>query len=90
MRKPMVTRTIKSTEAKVLCLNVITGESFEEVITVAGTFKDEKKLMDAVTAIVNNDEVKAVHIYSTEVKETLYGMSEQKFVETAEIMPERK
>ena len=38
---------------------------------------------------MNNDELKAVHIIGTVIVETLYGMTEQKFIETAEILPPR-
>ena len=86
----MVTRTITITNASVLCLNLETKEPFEQIVKVSRTFKDEKKLMKKVEEIVNSKTVKAVHIISVETEEILYGMTEQKFIETAEILPDRK
>lgn len=88
-RIPMVTRTIESTEVNVLCVDVVAGEPFNKDVTVAGTYKDEKSLMKAVEKIVNTDEIKAVHIVHTETKETLYGMTVDKFIERADVLPPR-
>ena len=38
----------------------------------------------------NNEEHVIAHIVSVEELNTLYGMSEQKFIENAEILPARK
>lgn len=89
-RTPMITRTITTTNVNVLCLNIVDGEPFNQDVTLPRTFKDEKKLFKAVESVINNDTVKAVHIVHTETQETLYGMSEQKFIETAEKLPPRK
>lgn len=90
-RFPMITRTIKTTKVNVLCLDVKTCEPFNKDITLPRTFKDEKKLMAKVHEFIDNDEVKAVHIvYQAEV-ETLYGMTEQAFIEHAvELDPETR
>ena len=88
-RIPMVTRTIESTEVNVLCVDVVAGEPFNKDVTVAGTYKDEKSLMKVVEKIVNTDEIKAVHIVHTETKKTLYGMTVDKFIELAEVLPPR-
>ena len=48
MRKPMVTRTIKSTVATVLCLDVEKAEPFNYTVELARTYKDEKHLMKAI------------------------------------------
>lgn len=88
-RIPMVTRTIESTEVNVLCVDVVAGEPFNKDVTVAGTYKDEKSLMKAVEKIVNTDEIKAVHIVRTGTKETLYGMTVDKFIELADVLPPR-
>ena len=39
--------------------------------------------------MVEADTVKAVHIVSTEQVETLYGMTEQDFMEHAKVLPPR-
>lgn len=90
MARNMVTRTIISTKVVALCLNLITAEPFNEVFTLAGTYKDNAKIKKAIEKQYNNDEHIVAHIVSTEVVNTLYGMTEQKFMENAEILPPRK
>lgn len=85
-RKPMVTRTILTTEVNVLCLDVTTAEPFNKVITLPRTYKDEKKLMKVVEEAVNTDSVKAVHVVSKHEVETLYGMSEAEFIAHAVVL----
>lgn len=89
-RIPMVTRTIQTTKANVLCLNIVEGEPFNEVVTLPRTYKDEKSLMKMVEKAINTDSVKAVHVVDTKVEETLYGMSEADFIANAKILPERE
>lgn len=89
MRKPMVTRTIKSTIATVLCLDVEKAEPFNYTVELARTYKDEKHLMKAVREKVDTDDVKAVHLVSVDVKEALYGMYEDEFIEHAKELPSR-
>ena len=86
----MVTRTMQTTKVNVLCLNIEDGEPFNEVVTLPRTYKDEKSMMKAVSAIIDTDTVKAVHIVGVKVEEILYGMTEQDFIKNAQILPPRK
>ena len=88
-RKPMVTRTIVTTKATALCLNITTGEPENITVTVPRTYKDEAKLLKAVQAVAETDELKVVHIVATEEVETLYGMTEQDFILGAIVLPPR-
>lgn len=88
-RVPQVTRTIQTTKATVLCLDLVKKEPFEKTVVLSRTYKTEKDMMKRISAILNSDTVKAVHVVNSEVEETLYGMSEQKFIENAEILPTR-
>lgn len=88
-RTPMVTRTIQTTKANVLCLNIVEGEPFNKVVTLPRTYKDENAMLKVISKMVDNDEVKAVHVVDSYVEETLYGMTEQRFIELAQIMPPR-
>lgn len=88
-RVPMVTRTIVATKAIVLCLNVQTGEPCNTLITVPRTYKDNEALLKKVKPLIETDSVKAVHIVSTEEIETLYGMTEQEFIQRAKVLPPR-
>ena len=88
-RAPQITRTIPTTIAKVLVLNIETGISEEREVSVPREYKKAQKLRAAIEAVVNTDTEKLAHIKSTEIVEVLYGMSEQKFIANAEILPPR-
>ena len=85
-RKPMVTRTIITTRVNVLCLDIQSAEPFNIDVTLPRTYKDDNKLFKKVEEVVNNDNVKAVHIVDKEEIETLYGMTEQYFIDNATIL----
>lgn len=85
-RKPMVTRTIVTTKVTLMCLNIQTGEPFNEVLTLPRTYNDDKKLLKVVQETFDTDEKKAVHIVGKEEIETLYGMSEQEFIQNAKVL----
>ena len=89
-RQPMVTRTIITTKVNVMCLDVEHGEPCNHTITVPRTYKDEKALLKKVKSLIETDTLKAVYIVDTEEIETLYGMTEQDFIEHAEVLPPRK
>lgn len=85
-RKPMVTRTITTTQVNVLCLDIVAGEPFNQQVTLPRTYKEDKKLMKAIEEVVNTESVKAVHVVAKEEVETLYGMSEQDFIKNAVVL----
>ena len=89
MRKAMVTRTIQTTVANCLCVNPETREVTEMNLTLSGTFKDLKSLEKAVNKVTENAPFRVVSITESRVEETLYGMTEQKFIENADILPPR-
>ena len=89
MRTPMVTRTIQTTVANCLCVNLDTREVTEITLTLSGTFKDNKSLEKAVNKVTENAPFRVVSITDSRVEETLYGMTEQKFIENADILPPR-
>lgn len=88
-REPMVTRTITATKITALCLNIETAEPFNKEVTISGTFKDEKSMMKAAEKLLNTETEKAVHIVYSEEIETLYGMTEQEFIQKAKVLPPR-
>ena len=89
-RKPMVTRTIKSTKVTALCLDVVQEEPYNETVILPRTYKNDKDLMKAVSEAIDTNEIKAVHIVSTEIETNLYGMTEADFIKYAKVMPDRK
>lgn len=89
-RKPMVTRTLITTECTAACVSVSERRVFEKTFSVSGkTDKMGKdKLMKAIQSMCDED-TKAVEIIRTEEKETLYGMTEEDFIQNATILPPR-
>ena len=45
--------------------------------------------MKQVSKVIDNDERKAVHIVDKEEVETLYGLTEQEFIQLAKVLPPR-
>lgn len=88
-RIPMVTRTITTTKATVLCLDIVAGEPFNETVILPRTYKDDKALMKQVSKVIDNESRKAVHVVYKEEVETLYGMTEQEFITLAKELPPR-
>lgn len=88
-RVPMVTRTIVATKANVMCLDVQAGEPCNKEVTVPRTYKDDESLLKKVRPMLETDTLKAVHIVDKEEIETLYGMTEQEFIQHAEVLPPR-
>lgn len=89
-RVPQVTRTIQTTKANIVCLDIEKGVPFNKEITLPRVYKDDKAILKVAEKVINTETVKAVHVQGVEVVETLYGMSEQRFVELAEVLPPRK
>lgn len=88
-RVPMVTRTIITTKANVMCLDIETGEPCNKTVVVPRTYKDDEKLLKKVKEFLETETLKPVHIVDKEEIETLYGMKEQDFIEHAEVLPLR-
>lgn len=88
-KKPMITRTIQTTEVTVLCMDILQGEPFNKDVVLPRTYKDNVAMLKAASAIIDTEAVKAVHVVRSEVKETLYGMTEADFIANAVILPAR-
>lgn len=88
-RKPQVTRTITTTVVSLFCVNTEDRTTFEQSLTLPRTYKDEQKLMKAVEKALEGEPIKAVDINGYEVKETLYGMTEEEFIQYARVLPPR-
>lgn len=88
-RKPQVTRTITTTVANIMCVDVETGTSFTKEVTLPRAYKDDKAVLKTAKEVIETDTVKAVHVINTSTSETLYGMSETDFIKYAQILPPR-
>lgn len=89
MRTPMVTRTIPTTLVTFLAVNPETKSVTEETIALPRSYKDEKALKKALDKATEKETFKAVSIIGCEVHETLYGMTEEKFIAGADVLPPR-
>ena len=85
-RKRMVTRTILTTKATVLCMDTESLKSEYKDVILPRTYKDDEKLFKAVKNAVDTDTFKAVKIEEKSSVETLYGMDEQDFINSAKIL----
>lgn len=91
MRKEnMVTRTLKSTEATFLCINVESAEPFNQTISLPGTYKSDEAIEKRGREIINKDGVRMAALVSKEEKEALYGMPEMDFIAHAKVLPPRQ
>lgn len=88
-RLPMVTRTITTTKVNVLCLDIEHAEPCNKVVTIPRTYKDEETILKKVKPLLETESLKVVHVVDTETEETLYGMTEQEFVELANPLLDR-
>lgn len=93
MAKPrMVTRTISTTVAHILCLDIETGEACNRSFTFPGQFKKDNEILKAAAKMLETTEpnVHAVHVVGIATLNTLYGMTEADFIANAIIMPTKE
>lgn len=88
-RAPMVTRTIKTTHATLMCVDTETAEVFNKDVILPRTFEDENAILKAAKKVHETGTCKVVAVVATEVNETLYGMSEADFIANAKPLPPR-
>lgn len=86
MRKPMVTRTIISTQVTALCVNPQTAETFEHEFTLTGKIDDKDKVLKKVSKQYNTKDCTIVAIRELKEVNELYGMNEADFIVGAKIL----
>ena len=87
-RERMVTRTIEQATVKMMVVNTKTAQIEYKDMAISATIKPEEVLKYCRKKLpIDGYEYVAVNEYN--VTEILYGMSEQKFIEMAEILPPR-
>ena len=69
-----------------MCLDVTKGEPFNQDVVLPRTYTDDTKLLKKVKELVDTEDVKAVHIAKKEEIETMYGMTEQDFINSAKVL----
>lgn len=88
-RQPQVTRTITTTKAVLMAANISTGELVDVEMILPREYKDSEAVLKMANKISDNPNMKYVYVKSTEVVETLYGMSESDFLRYAKPLPPR-
>lgn len=88
-RPRMITRTIITTTANVLMVNINTNEVFEKEVTLSGEFDNTEDVEKKAAKSFNSAESKVIAVKAFTKNESLYGMDEQKFIELAKIIPPR-
>ena len=89
-RKRMVTRTVQTTEAFILALNIESAEPQNIKVLLAGTFKDKASILKSAKKVAETDTFKLVEVVGAEIHEDLYGMSEEDFIKMAQKLEPRK
>lgn len=85
----MVTRTVDVTVTKVMCLNMDTMQGEVCTFEVSGLYDNSEAIIKAIKKQYETDTMKPVAVVDTEIKQVLYGMSEQDFIKLAKILPPR-
>lgn len=88
-RQPQVTRTIQTTVANVLCIDLVNEQPFTQIVKLPRTYKDERSMMKKLKPMLETETVKVVHVQNFTVESTLYGMTEEEFISAAHILPAR-
>lgn len=87
-RVPMVTRTVTTTTVNTMCVDTTKGEVCNRTTTLPRTYNDAK-LLKKVKEQLETAELKVVQIVDKTENETLYGMSEQDFINSAKVLTDR-
>lgn len=82
-RVTYVTRSKKISRVEYMGLDISTGESFKDTVTLGSTFKNEAKLLSALKDLKDTDTKKVVAILDVSVYEALYGATEADFYKVA-------
>lgn len=88
----MVTRTKTMTKITVKGINVKTDEVLTYELSLPGNYHAEKDAMRAVEKKLREapSDIKPLVIVGMETYDVLYGMTVEKFLKEAEILPPRK
>lgn len=87
-RVPMVTRSMHTTIATILAVNIDEEKTEQIEVTLPRTYKDEKSILKAAMNHVGEN-LKLVHVIGTRIETQLYGMSEDDFIANAQPLPAR-
>ena len=83
-KQKYLTRTMKSTRASILCMDIETAEPMSKIVVLGGTFKNTADILKRAKKQIENDRVKAVAVADYQTESALYKMSEDFFLANAE------
>ena len=79
----MITRTVVGTRATVIVVNTTTLSTEKKVLTIAGTFNNNEKLLKTLKKLYINETEVISAVLSAEKFEELYGLDEAIFMQYA-------
>lgn len=82
-RNPVVSRTITTTIANCLCLDVKSGKTGSRELLMIRSYGDDKSLLRALQKRYDSDALKVLMVKSKTVKKCTYVMDEEQFIITA-------
>lgn len=85
-RKRVVTRTITTTEATLLCLDIVAAEPCNRTVKLNKKCADEKAILEASEGAFAGENIRPVHVVSSKEVTIKYGMPEEEFIAAAQIM----
>ncbi len=86
----VVTRTIKSYEVEVLCLDTNSKETFTQKERVTQVFKTKEKLLNHLKSKIDTEIVKAIAVIEIgDESKQMYGMNESDFVKYGKAITKR-
>lgn len=88
-RERMVTRTITSTMANVMTVDVLTAEVSILPYTISGEYENNDELLKAIKKLYETDTQKLVSVQDAVTITELYGMPEVEFMQYAKLLPPR-
>lgn len=81
MATKMITRTFRTQSVHVMTMDTTTNATEVKSITLPHVYTDNDKLLKEAKKRIDTDTIKVVYIVSSEVKEELRGVDEEKFLE---------
>lgn len=83
----MVTRTLKSTQATLMCVDMETSTIVEKIVTLPRTYADKKAIVKTIEKQnLLPENIRLVDVKSTLIIEAKYGMTEVEFMQYAKPM----
>ena len=88
-RKPVITRTIKSTRVCVLAVDTVQESLVDFDLILPRTYKDEQAIIKAIKKLgLLPDHLVVTRVKEVEECEKRYSMPEEKFAELADVIEE--